>query len=234
MFFYLLFLDGGIFSVYLEDRKLSRAEFFENCGLYFWRMLRLAIYSLVPFAVLAAIHQPISNYADKLARDAGPERLGFCVQLAGTLLIMLLALLVRLWFDLTQARVVHDNERGILRVLLRSFRLAFASGLYVKYLGIALFGIVAFAVGATIWFYLPHRAMFASFFVWELVVLTSIATRLWMKATSARWVALLPEEFVPVPQFVPEPVATETPAPEAEPLATDLPTAPEPEPPVSE
>jgi hypothetical protein len=53
-FVYVLFLDGGIFAVYLDDRKLSRAEFFENCGLYFWRMLRLAIYSLIPFALALA------------------------------------------------------------------------------------------------------------------------------------------------------------------------------------
>jgi hypothetical protein len=234
MLAYLLFLDGGIFAVYLDDRKLSRAEFFESCGLYFWRMFRLALYSLIPFAVLAVIHNPISHYSGKLARDAAPERLGFYVQIGGMILIVLLALLVRLWFDLTQARVVRDNERSILRLLVRNFRTALSSGLYVKYLGVALFGIVCFAVGATIWFYLPHQAMFASFLVWELVVITSIATRLWMKATSARWVSLLPAEVLPAPQFVPEPVATETPAPETEPLANDLPSAPEPKPPASE
>ncbi len=39
---------------YLEDRKLSRAEFFENAGLFFWRMLRLALYSVLPFGLLMA------------------------------------------------------------------------------------------------------------------------------------------------------------------------------------
>ena len=80
---YLLFLDGGIFAVYLDDRKLSRAEFFENSGLFFWRMLRLALYSLVPFAIAAAVNGGLAGWAGKLSSDAPQERLGFFVNLSG-------------------------------------------------------------------------------------------------------------------------------------------------------
>jgi hypothetical protein len=112
---------------------------------------------------------------------------------------VLLALLLRLWFDLAQARVVRDNERKVFRTLLRSFKLAFTSGLYTRYLGIALFAAVTAALGLGIWFYLPHSAMGASFLVLELVTVTQIASRLWLKAASARWVALLPgPEAAPV------------------------------------
>jgi hypothetical protein len=192
---YLLLIDGGVFTVYLEDRKLSRAEFFENAGLYFWRMVRLALYSLIPFGLLAALHSSINNAADKLARDAAPERLGFCVQVGGGLLIALIALLVRLWFDLTQAQVVRDNERKVFRTLLRSIKPAFTSGLYWKYVGIGLLSAMAMAAGIGVWFYLPHPAMAASFVVLELMTVTMIATRLWLKATSARWAALQPAQM---------------------------------------
>jgi hypothetical protein len=217
---YLLFLDGGVFAVYLEDRKLNRAEFFESAGLYFWRMVRLALYSLVPFALLAAAHGGIHKWADKLSNDAVPDRLGFFVDLGAGIVILLLSLLVRLWFDLAQARVVRDNERKVFRTLLGSFRLAFSSGLYWKYVGIGLFGAIVFSAGVAIWIFLPHRAMAASFLVLELVTVVQIAVRLWMKAASSRWVGLNVAFFAAVPVseavMTPEPLEapiSERPAP---------------------
>jgi hypothetical protein len=208
---YLLFLDGGIFAVYLDDRKLSRAEFFENSGLFFWRMLRLALYSLVPFAIAAAVNGGLAGWAGKLSSDAPQERLGFFVNLSGKLLFLLLALFARLWFDLAQARVVQDNERKLLRTIWRSLALVFRSGaLFASYLGIALFSIVIFTAGVGLWVYLPHRATLASFLLLELLTLTMIATRLWMKAASARWVALLPRGLALAPVALP---VEETPAP---------------------
>jgi hypothetical protein len=196
--FYLLLIDGGVFAVLLDDRKLSREEFFENSGLFFWRMVRLALFSLVPFGLLIAANFAIADYAGKLSSDAPWERLGFFVNVAGRLVIVLVALFVRLWFDLTQARVVLGNERRLVRVLFDSLGLAFRSGkLYAEYIGIGLFATGTFAIGIGVWAYLPHSAMGASFVVLELVTLTQIASRLWFKAASARWVALLPGTTFP-------------------------------------
>ncbi len=135
----MLMMDGGVFAVYLEDRKLSREEFFGSCGRYFWRMVRLALYSLVPFCALMAGGVAMGVYAGKLSSDAPQERLGFFVNVASKLLFVLLVLLVRLWFDLAEARVVHGNERRIFREMLSSFKAAFRSGLYSQYFGIAVF-----------------------------------------------------------------------------------------------
>lgn len=185
----MLIIDGGVFSVYLEDRKLSCPEFFGSCGLYFWRMARLALYSIVPFGALIAVEIAVGAYTGKL-----PLRL--FVNLATRLVLVLLALLVRLWFDLAQARVVHGNQRRVLREMWRSFKPAFRSGLYSRYLGIAVFAAASMAVGLWIWAMLPHQAMGASFVVLEMVTMVQIASRLWMKATSARWVALQMDEAV--------------------------------------
>jgi hypothetical protein len=190
---YLLLIDGGVVTVYLEDRKLSRAEFFENSGLFFWRMARLALYSLIPFGLLAVADGGIAGFAGKLSSDAPQERLGFFVSVGSKLVLLLAALFVRLCFDLAQAQVVRDNERGLLRALWRSLKLAFSSGiLFAKYLGVGLFAAVTFAIGIGIWLYLPHSATGVSFLVLELIALTQVASRLWLKAVSARWIALLP------------------------------------------
>jgi hypothetical protein len=193
----MLALDGGVLTVYLQDRRLDLAEFSARGGLYFWRMARLALYSLVPFGALAAAQSALGNYAGRLSRDAPQERLGFLVNVAGTLLILLAALLVRLWFDVAQARVVQGEERRLLRRLWRSFVPALRSGLYARYLGIAFFAVLSLAVGLWLWAAIPHRAIGASFALLELVTVLQIATRLWMKAASARWVALQPEDGMP-------------------------------------
>ncbi len=207
---YLLFIDGGVVAVFLDDRKMSRSEFFENSGLFFWRMVRLALYSLVPFALLAAAHGGIHGWADKLSSDAPQERLGFFVDAGSNLVILVVALFVRMWFDVTQAYVVRDNERQLLRVLGRSFKIVFKSGrLFGEYVAIGLFAVATFGVGIWIWLGVPHSASGVSFLVLEVVTLTQIASRLWMKAASARWVSLLPSE---VAMAVP---ALETPAVES-------------------
>lgn len=230
---YMLFVDGGIFAVYLDDRKLSRAEFFESCGLYFWRMFRLALYALVPFAIAAAINAGIATYAEKLSNDASPDRLGFFVNLGGKLLFVLLALFVRLWFDLAQARIVKDNERKVLRTVWRSLKFVFHSGkLYATYAGIGLYMMMVFSVGIAVWAYLPHRATLASFLVLELVTIKLIASRLWMKAAGARWIALLPPEMVLASGLPPKYESLVTPAALPMVEATDPP--PLPEPPMSE
>jgi len=219
---YLLLIDGGVFATFLEDRKLSRSEFFESSGLFFWRMFRLALYSFVPFALLIAANFGIAKYAGRLSSDAPSDRLGFFVSIGGKLVVVVVALFVRLWFDLAQARVVQDDERKLCGTLRRSLKLAFSSGrLFASYIGIGLFAAVTFAVGIAVWVYLPHSATGASFLVLELVTITQIASRLWLKAASARRIALLPSE-TEVPLIAPR----ESPAPVLE--VTDVQT-PQPE-----
>jgi len=193
---YLLFIDGGVVAVFLDDRKMSRSEFFEDSGLFFWRMVRLALYSMVLFGLLAAAHGGIHGWADKLSSDAPRERLGFLVDAGSMLLIVLVALFVRMWFDMTQAYVVRNNERQLLRVVLRGFKVAFKSGkLFAEYVAIGLFAAVTFGLGIWIWLGVPHAASGLSFLVLEAVTLAQIASRLWMKAASARRVSLLPGEM---------------------------------------
>jgi uncharacterized MnhB-related membrane protein len=209
---YLLFIDGGVFRVFLEDREVSHAEFFENAGLFFWRMLRLALYSALPFGLLAAAAGGISGYAGKLASNAPQERLGFFVNVAGNLVMVVAALWVRMWFDLTQARVVRDHDRRLLRMLARSLNVASRSGkLFVKYIGIGLFAAAMLGAGIGAWVFLPHAATAASFLLLELVTITQIGSRLWMKAASASSIARLPVEAV-----LPPPPVDEAPAPVVE------------------
>jgi hypothetical protein len=210
---YLLFIDGGVIWVYLTDVKLSRARFFDYAGLFFWRMVRLALYSAIPFSLLAAADGGIAVFAAKLSSNAPQERLGFLVNVGSKLAIIVVALFVRLCFDLAQAQVVRDDERAVLWALWQNVKLALQSGkLFAAYLGIGLFAAISFGLGVGVSVYLPHSAMGATFLVLELVTVTQIASRLWLKAASARRIALLPtrdaagETAAAVIEFGPSPV----------------------------
>ena len=189
---YLLLIDGGVFATYLDDRKLSRAEFFESSGLFFWRMVRLALYSAAPFALLIAADFGIARYAGKLTSDSPLERLGFFVNIGGKLVIVVVALFVRLWFDLAQARVVHEDERKLCRLCGGASNSRFTPAFVCELPWDRIICGDYFCVGIAIWVYLPHRATGASLLLLELVTVTQIASRLWLKAASARRIALLP------------------------------------------
>jgi hypothetical protein len=52
---FMIFVAGGILAVYSEDRKFTAGSFFAASGAFFWRFVRLALFSVVPFGILAAL-----------------------------------------------------------------------------------------------------------------------------------------------------------------------------------
>jgi hypothetical protein len=189
----MVILSGGVVSELLEDRKLNGQEFAARCAAFFWRMTRLTLYSAVALGAVLTIGSVAAGSVSKLTDHWTDERIGFAAAMAVRLLMLLAALLVRLWFDVAQARMVRNDERKVLRELWRSFLPALRSGVYRQYLGIGVLAAASFGAGLWIWAILPHASMAAAFVVLELVTLAQIAARLWMKASSAHWVALQPE-----------------------------------------
>src|SRR5439155_6417379 len=119
-FVFILFLMGGILETYRTDRKLPAGAFFEACGTYFWRWVRLLVWFLivlVPIGILASV---ITKWSGKLSSDAPQEKLGFWVDVIGLGFALFLSLSMRLWFDMTQVRAVAEDERAMRRTLART------------------------------------------------------------------------------------------------------------------
>ena len=207
--FYMLFLSGGIVSVYTDDRKLTRGEFFASCGTYFWRMFRLLLCSIIPFALAFALLSKVQTVSGKMASDSAWQMQGFWVQVAGSLLCLLMILFVRAWFDLAQARTVRDGVRGMFLLSWRSFVLALrnAPRLVFFYFVIALFGaILAFGTWL-LWLNIPHQSFGKSWLLLEVLTLVMVGLRLWQRATTILWYenyAELHPAFVPVPTPPPQ------------------------------
>src|SRR5712692_279441 len=151
--FYMLFISGGVLAIYHQDRKLTRGQFFESCGDFFWRIVCLLLCSIIPIALMFGLLALVQRVSGKMASDAPREMQGFFVQLGGWFLCVLAALFVRAWFDLAQARTVIDRVRGMFVLSFRSFVLALRNltRLLSIYLVITLVAGIAAWAAWTLW-----------------------------------------------------------------------------------
>ncbi len=214
-FLFMLFIVGGILTAYREDRRLSTGEFFGASGDYFWRMVRLWLMSLIPYAIIAAIIGLVFAIASSVAS----ERTAFQTRMVGLGIAVVLALLVRLWFDVAQVRAVAQNEHGMFRDLMRAFVISFKAigTLLWMYLRISIVAWALLWFGLWSWSHLPGNQVWATWLVLEAVMLTQIFARLWQRAASVRWYGLYAEEHpAAVVEFTTPPPSevTEPPAPQ--------------------
>lgn len=216
-FFIVLFLTGGILEAYRSGRKLTTREFFEACGSYFWRWVRLLIMMLivlVPVAILASV---VSKQSGTLLADAS-EKTGYWFFLAGMSFVGLVAMFVRLWFDMAQVRAVVEEESGMWRNARRAFKITTGNfvTLFWMYLRISIVGWVVFCAGLYVWAKMPPARFVWTIFLLEIVVLFGFGVRLWQRACEMIWYQrrFLAPLAAPVPVApTPSPLVTITPPP---------------------
>lgn len=179
-FGFLLFVMGGVLASYGSTRKLGLGEFFQAGGAHVWRMTKLTLLSLLPFALVGGVFAVLKSMGGKLDESAH-ERLGFYALMGALGVLTLLALWVRAWFDLAQARTVARDERGMFRTALRSFR-AVSLRLYATYVGLAALQVLCVAGGAWLWMRVPATSLGLSFLVMQATLLAHLAIRLWQRA----------------------------------------------------
>lgn len=228
---FMLFVSGGILESYRQDRKLTTGEFFAASGEFFWRFVRLALLSIIPFVVVAMIYQGLSKAADHFGDRAIADQVGIFLSLAAFVIFLLLGLWVRLWFDVAQARAVVLNQRGMWRNTWRAWRITWQTlrHLYRVYLCISLVAWVTLALGLVIWAHLPPTATPLTFLVLELIVFAQLLTRLWQLSSAMTWYQRHPDaiavgvveivEMTPLPPetIEPEPLPPGDPGPELPP-----------------
>jgi hypothetical protein len=187
---FMLFVEGGLLKLYWLDRKLPAGEFFEACGDYFWRLVRLALLSLIGFVPLFFLAALVVRWSGRLAQNAPEPRLGFWVEVFGLLAALFLLMAVRLWVDMAQVRAVVENDPKATRGIRAAFRLTLRNffSLYWLYLRPSLLAWILF--GGVFWFwvkFVPPQAIAASFWLGELVLLIWLGTRLWQRAGEVVW-----------------------------------------------
>lgn len=206
-FVFMLFVTGGILETYRQDRRLPTSDFFAASGAFFWPFVRLVLLSIVPFLIVGAIYSTLSKLADYIGDRAIADQVSIFLSLAALVVFLLLALAVRLWFDVAQVRAVAQNERRMWPNLWKSGRITsreFAR-LFWIYLRIAVIAWITLAVGLVIWAHLPAATVPLTFLVLELIVFAQLATRLWQLASATAWyrghaeMVPAPAEYTPPP-----------------------------------
>src|ERR1035441_8231677 len=122
-FLFMLFVSGGILETYRQDRGLTTGDFFAASGAFFWRLVRLMLLSIIPFVMVGAIYQGLDKLSDYFGNKAVADQVGIFSWWASMAVFLLLALAVRLWFDVAQVRAVAKNERGMWRNLWKAYRI---------------------------------------------------------------------------------------------------------------
>ncbi len=205
---FMLFATGGILAAYVLDERPTTTGFFEAAGHHFWRFFRLLIYLavvLLPIAGLAAATHAMHTRIDD--QSISPYTADHFVE-AAAVMILLLLIIVRLWFDMAQVIAVADDEKKMHRALRRAFGLLRRNffALFWLYLRVSVITWVLFAFGLYIWmFRLSPQSNVAAFLLSQLMILIWLATRLWQRASEAIWYRNYQANQIPEPAWTPPP-----------------------------
>ena len=209
-----LFLTAGIVSSFLSDEHLRMGPFLQACGVWFWRFFWLTLVNLailgIVMGVLAIPRYFLMNWAD----NSPNERLSFYAGLTSLLVMWLVAVFLRLWFDLTQFSMVQAG--GFWRAIPAGFRLLRqgCARLFGIYLSITLVGWLGLAAGVWLWVKLPHAAVGRAFLLGQAILILWLATRYWQRAAEALWFrAHAPAPAAPAPEPAPLPPPAPAPVP---------------------
>lgn len=219
-FVFMLFVSGGILEAYRQDHKLNTGDFFAASGAFFWRFVRLMLLSIIPFAIVGGIYHGLSKLADHVGDRAIADQVGIFMGWGAAVVFLLLALAVRLWFDIAEVRAVAQSERRMWRNLWKSWRITWNNfgGLYRIYICISVVAWVTLAIGLLIWTQLPPTATPITFLLLELIVFAQLATRLWQLASAMTWyqrhAEVVPADSVDYTTPHPEEVIEAAPEPE--------------------
>src|ERR1700746_3411117 len=185
-----IFATGGILAIYYSGQRLHVGAFFEACGHHFWRFVRLTIYLLlvlIPVFILGGIAHHVYDRINK--QSFSPMPAVHFVEAAAIILLLLL-ICIRLWFDMAQVIAVAEDERRMHKALRRAaglLRHNFGS-LFWLYFRVSLIAWIVFAVGVHIWMeHLRPESILAPFLLSQFLIIFWQGCRLWQRASECIW-----------------------------------------------
>jgi len=189
-FVFMLFVEGGVLEVYWLDRPLTKGEFFEASGRFFWRFVRLLVLLLIVLIPVSIVYRLVSRASDALREKIANPMPGVWMEFIGLLLVLFLMEAVRLWFDMAQVRAVAEDERAVRHALRWSLKMTWENfgSLYWIYLRISIVAGAVIALMFAAWVKLVRPEWVGdSFVITQLMALAWLGTRLWQRASETLW-----------------------------------------------
>ncbi len=118
-----IYLNGGIIGrIVAQNEKMSLANFFGDCGKYFFRFFRVFLISLlgylIVFGVIFSIVSALLKIWTKNASSEWPLIFSSNIKF---LVLVLLFSIVRMFFDYVRVRLVVENSKKAVRATLLNF-----------------------------------------------------------------------------------------------------------------
>jgi hypothetical protein len=187
---FMLFMTGGFLEVYARDIRLTTSEYFEACGAFFWRFFRLMIWLLLCLIPIGIFHHILRAIANRIGDNAVSAMTGVWCSIVVGVVIFVLLLILRLWFDMAEIYCVAQNERRVRRALRMAWRVTFVNfgSLFRLFVGIGIIACIGFGIGLWVWMYvLPPTAIKTAFFLGQAMILWWLGTRLWQRSAETIW-----------------------------------------------
>jgi len=201
----LLFMPGVLLA-YASDHGLPRDEFYRACGRNVWRFVRLFLCFTIIAGVIAGILFGALNALVAAVDKTSPERLPFFTNFAGTVIILLVLTVIRIWFDLAQTDVVLRDQSAVHKSIVAGFRKTRHNlgKLLASYVVIAIVGLAVLVAGIMLWrSIVPPSSVLGAFIIGEATLLLLLAARFWQRATTVAFYMAesVVEEARPVSAF---------------------------------
>jgi len=182
----LLFMPGVLLG-YASDHPLPRDEFYRACGRNVWRFVRLFLFFSVIAGMVAGILFGGLNALVSAADKTSNERLPFFTQLIGTVIILLVLTVIRMWFDVAQTDAVLRDQPAVRKSIVAGYRKTRRNfgRLLGSYLAIAIVAVAVLMAGILLWYAIvPPSSVLGAFIIGQATMLLLLATRFWQRATA--------------------------------------------------
>lgn len=122
-----VFFTGGVLQyLFVEGKKFSMSDFFSACGLYFFRFLRLFIYSSIfhVLALLIVLIPTVWIFDLSSARITTEPQIFWIIATAASIYFLLLCLILTV-SDYAKIRMVLDDSKASLKSFFKGFGFVF-------------------------------------------------------------------------------------------------------------
>jgi len=193
-----LFAEAGVIQEFRQaagvnapPRKQTAADFFGACGLFYGRMIRLLLWSLLPLSLLVLSRFVLTKASNLIADRSSSEVTVMQLSAFSGLLFLLLFTAVRVWIIMAEIHTVAGGQRSTRRIFLKESRKLVIRNfrtLYVIQLVTTVLGLIVMLLGLAVWIkFVPPPHVFAAFLVSELTLLIVLGCRLWQRASLVMW-----------------------------------------------
>jgi hypothetical protein len=209
-----VFFAGSVF-IFVSSEPPRLSVILRGGVAYFWRFVRAAILAGGISAVILGILLTIRAAGLARADAVYVERQMFYFSAISGLVVLLAALLLRLWWDLVEVYVVRnamDGEGRVHQALLPAFRLLFRHffRIFGSFLLAGIAGVCGLALCLFLWKILPAHQVWIAALLAQVGLFLLLASRFWQRGLEAALVLAADPPIVVADEVALEELGTES------------------------